>query len=132
MPDVTVKRVDEMKCVFEGSLVRARASLGARSFGMNIINMPPNWESYPEHDHVGPPVDDKQEEIYTALSGKATLKVGGEQYSIEPGTFIRVGAAEKRKIVTGGEGVQLLCMGGTPRKTFEPLPITELGGPTSL
>ncbi|MFN0155375.1 MAG: cupin domain-containing protein [Gaiella sp.] len=132
MTDVTVKRVDEMESVFEGSFVRARASLGARSFGMNIINMPPNWENYPEHDHAGPPIADDQEEIYTALHGKATLKVGAEQYSIEPGTFIRVGAAEKRKIVTGSEGVQLLCMGGTPGKTFEPLAITELGGPTSL
>ena len=55
MADATVKRVDEMESIFDGSFVRARAALGARSFGMNIINLPANWENYPEHDHVGPP-----------------------------------------------------------------------------
>ena len=131
MADVTVKRVDEMEAVFDGTFVRARAALGARSFGMNIINLPPNWENYPEHDHVGAPVDDQQEEIYTALSGRATLQVGGAEHVVEPGVFARVGAAEKRKFVTGSEGVQLLCLGGTRGQAYEPLPFTELGGPTS-
>ena len=36
MPDVTVKRVEEMEAIWGGSFVRARASLGATSFGMNI------------------------------------------------------------------------------------------------
>ena len=132
MADVTLKRVDEMETIFEGGFVRARASLGARSFGMNIINLPPNWDNYPEHDHVGSPVSDNQEEIYTALTGKATLQVGGQEHAIEPGVFARVGPAEKRKFVTGSEGVQLLCLGGTRGAAFDPLPITELGGPTSL
>jgi mannose-6-phosphate isomerase-like protein (cupin superfamily) len=131
MPDVTVKRVEDMEAVFEGSFVRARASLGARSFGMQVINMPANWENYPEHDHVSAPVNDRQEEIYTALSGKATLHVGGEEHTLEPGVFARVGASEKRKITTSDQGVQLLCVGGTPGGVFEPLAITELGGPTS-
>lgn len=132
MADVTVRRVDEMESIFGGSFVRARASLEARSFGMNIINMPPNWENYPEHDHAGAPVDDGQEEIYTALSGSATLHVGGERHTLEPGVFARVGASERRRITPGDEGVQLLCIGGTPGVAFEPLPITELGGPTSM
>ena len=41
MPDVTVKRVEEMEAIWGGSFVRARASLGATSFGMNIWNFPP-------------------------------------------------------------------------------------------
>lgn len=36
MADVTVKRVEEMESIWGGSFVRARASLGATSFGMNI------------------------------------------------------------------------------------------------
>jgi hypothetical protein len=43
---VTVKRVEEMESICGGSFVRARASLGATSFGMNIWNFPPNWEEY--------------------------------------------------------------------------------------
>jgi hypothetical protein len=124
MPDVTVKRVEEMEAIWGGSFVRARASLGATSFGMNIWNFPPNWEEYWEHNHVDPPADDGEEEVYTALSGKATLHVAG--------VFARVGPAEKRKITTGVEGVQLLCVGGAPGKAYEPLPIVELGGPTGF
>ena len=45
MADVTVKSIEEMESIWGGSFVRARASLGASSFGMNIWNIPPNWES---------------------------------------------------------------------------------------
>jgi uncharacterized cupin superfamily protein len=129
MADVTVRRVEEMETIFGGSFVRARASLGASSFGMNIWNLPPNFDQYWEHDHVTPPAADHEEEIYTALSGKATLRVAGEEYVLQPGVFARVGAAEKRKITTGAEHVQLLCVGAVPGEVYEPLPIVELGGP---
>ena len=54
MSDVTVKRVDEMESIWGGSFVRARASLGASSIGMNIWNFPPDWQEYWEHNHVRP------------------------------------------------------------------------------
>ena len=47
----TVKTIDEMEAVFGGGFKRARAELGVESFGMQIIDMPPNFENYPEHDH---------------------------------------------------------------------------------
>lgn len=132
MADVTVKRVEEMESIWGGSFVRARASLGASSFGMNIWNFPPNWDQYWEHNHVEPPAADNEEEVYTALSGKATLLVAGQEHVLEPGVFARVGAGEKRKITTGDEGVQLLCVGATPGTAYAPLPIVELGGPTGF
>jgi hypothetical protein len=97
MADVTVKRVDEMESIWGGSFVRARAALGARSFGMNIRNFPPNFDEYWEHNHVDPSAADGEEEVYTVLDGSATLHVDGEQYVLEPGVFARVGAAERRK-----------------------------------
>ena len=132
MADVTVKRVEQMESIWGGTFVRARASLGARSFGMNIWNCPPNWDQYWEHNHVDPPVADDEEEVYTALRGRATLHVGGQQHVLEPGVFARVGAAEKRRITTAEEGAQLLCIGATPGRVYEPLAIVELGGPTSF
>ena len=132
MPDVTVKRIDDMEAIWGGSFVRARASLGASAFGMNIWNFPPGWDQYWEHNHVDAPADDHEEEVYTALSGKATLHVGGEEHTIEPGVFARVGATEKRRITTAAEGVQLLCVGATPGQVYTPLAIVELGGPTSF
>ena len=132
MTDVTIKRVDEMESIWDGRFVRARASLGARSFGMNIWNLPPNWDQNWEHDHVTPPVADNEEEVYTVLRGKATLRVAGEEHILEPGVFVRVGAAEKRKVGTGNESAQVLCIGSIPGQAYESLPIVELGGPTSL
>ena len=35
MADLTIKTVEDMESIWGGSFVRARASLGARSFGMN-------------------------------------------------------------------------------------------------
>jgi hypothetical protein len=130
--DVTVRHVDEMESIWGGSFVRARASLGASSFEMNVLNLPPNFDQYFVHNHVDPPVSDQLEEIYTALNGKAMLHVAGEEHVLEPGVFARVGAAETRNVTTGLEGAQLLCIGGTPAKAYQPLPIVELGGPDSL
>ena len=47
----TVKKIDDMEAVFGGGFKRARAELGVESFGMQIIDMPPNYDNYPEHDH---------------------------------------------------------------------------------
>jgi uncharacterized cupin superfamily protein len=102
MPDVTVKRVEEFEAIFGGGFRRARAGLGVTSFGLAVIDLPPNFERYPEHDQT----HDDQEEVYTALSGRVTLRVGVEEYELEPGVFARVGATEKRKLVTGDEAAR--------------------------
>jgi uncharacterized cupin superfamily protein len=132
MADMTIKRVDEMESIWDGRFVRARASLGARSFGMNIWNLPANWDQNWEHDHVTPPVADGEEEVYTALQGQAILRVAGEDHVLEPGVFVRVGAAEKRVIATGDESAQVLCIGAVPDSAYSPLPIVELGGPDTI
>lgn len=131
MADVSIKRIDEMESIWDGSFVRARASLSASSFGMNIWNSPPNWESW-EQSHAEEPVTDQEEEVYTVLSGHATLHVAGEPHDLVPGVFARVGASEKRKLSTGAEGAQILCVGGIPGQVYEPVPLVELGGPTAL
>lgn len=58
--------------------------------------------------------------------------MAGEEHALEPGVFVRVGAAEKRRVETRTESAQVLCIGATPGQVYEPLPIVELGGPTSL
>ena len=127
MADVTVKHVDDMEPMFGGGMLRTRASLGVSSFGMQVINLPPNWSNYPNHNHAGEPVDDGQEEIYTVLSGSATLIAGGEEHLLVPGVFARVGPSEKRKIVTASEPAQILTLGGTPGRAYQVQDWTELG-----
>jgi len=126
MADVTVKKVDEMEGVYDGMFVRARASLGVTSFGMQVENLPPNYEHYPEHDEE----KTAQEEVYTALKGSARLIVGDAEYKLEPGVFARVGVSEKRRIVPGPEGIQLLALGAVPGQAYEAPEWSELGAPT--
>ena len=116
MADVTVKRVEDFEAIFGGGFRRARAGLGVTSFGLAVMDLPPNFQHYPEHDQT----HDDQEEVYTVLSGRVTLHVGGEDHELEPGVFARVGPAEKRKLITGDEPVRILAMGATPGKIYEP------------
>lgn len=128
MADVTVKRIEDCEAIYGGSFKRVRAELGVSSFGMQVIDMPPGADQYPEHDHS----EGGQEEVYTALSGSATLQVGGEEHTLEPGVFARVGPDEKRKIVTGEEPVRLLCLGATPGEAYSPSEFSKLGAPDPM
>ena len=116
MPDLTIKRVEDFEAIFGGGFRRARAGLGVSSFGLAVIDLPANFSRYPEHDQT----HDDQEEVYTVLSGRATLHVGGEQHELEQGVFARVGAMEKRRLTTGEEPARILAMGATPGKVYDP------------
>jgi uncharacterized cupin superfamily protein len=124
MADVTVKRTEDFEAIFGGGFRRVRAGLGVSSFGIAVIDLPAGFRNFPDHDQE----HDGQEEVYTALSGTATLVVGSEEYTLEPGVWARVGAAEKRKIVTGDEPARILAVGGTPGKIYEPPEFTYEGG----
>ncbi len=115
MADVTVKRLEDFDTAFGGAMRLVRHGLGVESFGIQVFDMPPNADRYPEHDHS----HDSQEEVYVVLEGAATLRAGGEEHELTPGVFARVGPGEKRKIVTGSEGARLLALGAVPGKPYE-------------
>ena len=124
MADVTVKRLEEFDAIFGGGMRRVRAGLGVTSFGMQVIELPPDFSMYPSHDHS----HDAQEEVYLTLGGRATLQVGEEEFDLEPGVFARVGPGQKRKLLTGDEGARILVLGGMPGRVYEPPEWTEEGG----
>ena len=66
-----VKKIDEMEGIYGGAFKRARAELGVESFGIGIIDMPPNFEGYPDHDHA----QDGQEEVYFTLRGLSLIHI---------------------------------------------------------
>jgi len=116
MSDVTIKRHDEFDSYeSQGQFVFAGKGLGVKSWGMNLLNLPPNYAEYPDHDHL----EDGQEEVYIVLKGDAKLVAGKESWSLVPGTMARVGPAVKRKILPGTSGVTILALGGTPGKAYE-------------
>lgn len=125
MGDYAVKRIDEMEAVFGGAFKRARAELGAESFGLGIIDIPANYEGYPEHDHAG----DGQEEVYVTLRGGGEIEIDGERYPLDPDHLARVASGTMRKVWPGDEGIRLLVVGGVPDGTYEPPEVSKLGEP---
>jgi mannose-6-phosphate isomerase-like protein (cupin superfamily) len=126
--DYTVKRIDEMEAAFLGSFKRARAELGVEAFGMQVIDMPPNLEQYPEHDHA----ESGQEEVFVVMRGGGDIEVDGERVPIDPETIIRVGPAATRKLWPGDEGMRVLALGGVPGAAYEPPDVTKLGEPDPM
>jgi uncharacterized cupin superfamily protein len=128
MADYTAKKIDEMETIYGGAFFRARAALGATSFGLAIFDLPPNFAAYPEHDHS----EDGQEEVYLALSGSAKVEIEGEEHTLDPSTAVRIAPGTNRKISTGEEGARILAIGGIPGKPYEAPKISELGEPDPL
>jgi mannose-6-phosphate isomerase-like protein (cupin superfamily) len=122
MADYTAKNIDDMEAAFGGALKKVRAELGVASFGMQVVDLPPNYTDYPEHDHEG----DGQEEVYSVLRGSGEIDVEGERIPLTSDTLVRVGPAAKRKIYPGPDGLRLLALGGTPGTAYEAAEFTEL------
>ncbi len=122
MADYTIKSINEMEGAFGGGLKKARAELGVTSFGMQVVDMPPNYSDYPEHDHA----ESAQEEVFAVLRGSGEADIEGERVALNPDVLIRIGAATKRKIYAGPEGLRMLALGGTPGAVYEIVEFTEL------
>ena len=128
MSDYAIKRIDEMEAVFRGAFKRARAELGVEAFGMQVIDVPPNIDQYPEHDHAA----DGQEEVYVVMSGRGEVEIDGERHPIDPDTIVRIGPGAKRKIVTHEEPIRVLALGGVPGRAYDPPDVTKLGEPDPM
>jgi mannose-6-phosphate isomerase-like protein (cupin superfamily) len=125
MSDFSIKRIDDMEAVVFGSFKRARAELGLEAFGMQVIDIPPGADQYPEHDHAA----DDQEEVFVVLRGGGEIELDGERHRVDPDAIVRVGPAIKRKIWPGQEGMRVLALGGVPGRAYEPPEVSKLGAP---
>ncbi len=124
----TVKRIDDMEAIYRGAFKKVRAELGVTAFGLQIIDLPPNNDQYPEHDHA----EDGQEEVYGVLRGSGELEIEGTRHTLDPETLVRVGPGVKRKLYAGPEGVRVLVIGGVPGAAYEVREFTELGQPDPM
>jgi uncharacterized cupin superfamily protein len=123
MADYTAKRIEEMETGFGGGFVKARAELGITAFGMQVIQLPPEYSDYPEHDHA----ESGQEEVFLAIGGSGWIEIEGERVELDGKTFVRVGPEAKRKVYAGPDGLRLLAIGGAPGEPYKIVPLTELG-----
>lgn len=122
MSDYTAKRISDMQASYGGGFVKVRAELGLSSFGAQVIQLPPNEDRYPLHDHV----EDGQEELFVVLSGSGWMEIEGERIELDTETMVRVAPEPKRQVFSGPDGLRMLVVGGIPGRAFEIKPVTEL------
>jgi hypothetical protein len=128
MGEYAVKKIDEMEAVYLGAFKRARAELGVEAFGLAVIDLPPDFENYPEHDHAG----DGQEEVFMALRGGGEIEIEGERLPLDPEHMVRVASGTKRKVWPGSEGMRMVIVGGVPGAVYEPPDVSKLGEPDPM
>lgn len=111
----TIGHRDELERTGNWTLVRR--SLGCRSFGVNLVEIPPS-ESIPEHDET----QRDQEELFLVLSGSPLLVIDGEDHPARPGTFARVDPAHRRTVRNdGSETASVLIISAPTTSGFEPM-----------
>lgn len=128
MSNYAVKEVDKMEAVYLGAFKRARAELGIESFGMAVIDLPPNFDGYPEHDHS----HDEQEEVFLAMRGGGEIEIDGERFPLDDNHIASVAWQAKRKIWPGPDGIRLLALSGCPGKLYEAPEVSKLGEPDPM
>jgi mannose-6-phosphate isomerase-like protein (cupin superfamily) len=122
MTDYTAKQIKDMQAGFGGGFVKVRAELGVTAFGMQVVQLPPDFGDYPDHDHA----DSGQEEVFVVLAGSGWMEIEGERVEMDPDTLIRVGAEAKRKVFSGPHGLRMLVVGGCPGEAYKVAPMSEL------
>jgi len=128
MPTYSVKKIGDMQATAGGVMRRARAELGVSAFGMQIEELPPQFDRYPEHSHS----EDGQEEVYVVLRGGGEIDIEGERIALDPETLVRVSAGTSRKIFPGPDGMRVLVIGGVPGAAYEPTEFSKLAGADPL
>jgi uncharacterized cupin superfamily protein len=110
MSDYAIRSIDELAAIHGGAVKLAGAELGVGAFGLQVLDFPPGFEHYPEHDHAA----DGQEEVYVVLHGGGEFLIDGERVPVAPGGMVRVGPSSRRKLEPGAEGVRVLAIGCAP------------------
>jgi mannose-6-phosphate isomerase-like protein (cupin superfamily) len=98
-----------------GAVRKVRRALGARAFGFNYFELPPNVEGR-EHDHA----EGNQEEVYFVLGGSGVMRLDGEEVELKQGRFLRVDPATTRCPVAGQDGLVFLAIGAPLDGLYEP------------
>lgn len=111
----TIVHRDELERTGNWSLVRR--SLGCRSFGLNLVEIPPG-ESIPEHDER----DRDQEEVFFVISGAPSIVVEGEDHQVQAGAFARLEPHLRRTVRNGGsEPASVLIMSAPTTSGYAPM-----------
>ena len=116
MANYDVADLDELERSGPGGTVRmVRKALGARAFGFNFFEFPP--------DHVGYEHDEREsgdEEVFFCVEGSGVLRIDGEEVELRKGRFVRIDPEATRGPVSGPEGMAFLVIGAPVGGAYEP------------
>lgn len=93
-----------------GRWLLVRRSLGLRSFGMNLVELPPG-EGIPEHDEL----ERDQEEVFFVLEGSPSIVIDGERRPAPAQTFVRLEPGVRRTVVNDGPDPASVLIVSAPR-----------------
>ena len=111
----TIAHRDDLERTGNWTLVRR--SLDCRSFGLNLVEIPPG-ESIPEHDETAR----DQEELFFVISGSPVLVIDGNDHPARAGTFARIDPRHRRTVRNdAGEASSVLIISAPTTSGFEPM-----------
>jgi mannose-6-phosphate isomerase-like protein (cupin superfamily) len=110
-----VRAVDELPQLWDGAVKLVRAGLGISAFGVNILDLPPDYTTE-SHDEA----DTGQQELYVALRGSGRVVVGDQALTLDEEQLVRVDAGVERVLSSDGNGLRVLCVGSTPNAPYTP------------
>ena len=120
MSDLTAKgsAIDDLPDMWDGFMRMVRSGLGLSAFGVNIMNLPPDYTTR-SHDESG----SGQEELYVGLAGTGwiVLDESGERLPIDAEHLAAVGPGTSRTLASGPEGLRVLIVGSAPGRGYEPV-----------
>jgi uncharacterized cupin superfamily protein len=104
-------------CEQSGNWRLVRRTLGVKSFGVNLVDIPPG-EQIPEHDETAR----DQEELFCVVTGSPTLVIDGEDHPAPTGTFARIDPEHSRTVRNDGDGPASVLIVSAPTSSgFVPM-----------
>jgi hypothetical protein len=111
--------VDSLPQLFDGLFKLVREGLGLEAFGVQIMELPPNYETAP-HDER----DTDQQELYVGLRGSGAVIVhgatGDEHVPIDADRLVALGPHVDRTLSAGPDGLRVLCVGAPIEQAYNP------------
>jgi uncharacterized cupin superfamily protein len=111
----TIKHVNEFE-EMEGSggatWRLARKTLGAESFGFNVVDIAPGGE-IPVHNHS----ENSEEEVYIIVEGEGTIVTDDEEHEAPTGTYCRYAPEVNRTIRNKSDAPVRALLIGVPLKS---------------
>lgn len=111
----TARAVDELPTLWDGFAKLVRAGFDIRSFGVNIFDIPPDYETKSHNES-----ESGHEELYLGLSGSGAVVMGDVRAPLDPEHFVKVEPGTDRVLASGPDGLRVLIVAGVPGGVYEP------------